>query len=54
MLECLDYGESWINWDYNFDNIINAMVTLFVLATTEGWIDIMRQGTDSRGIGLNP
>ena len=39
--DCFDYGGSWVNHDYNFDNIMNAMVTLFVLATTEGWIDIM-------------
>lgn len=30
------------------------MITLFVLSTTEGWIDIMSEGIDSRGIDLNP
>ena len=39
--DCYDYGGNWINEDYNFDNVLNAMVTLFVIATTEGWIDIM-------------
>ncbi len=39
--DCFDYGGNWINEDYNFDNILNAMVVLFVIATTEGWVDIM-------------
>jgi hypothetical protein len=39
--DCYDYGGNWINEDYNFDNVLNAMVTLFVIATTEGWIDLM-------------
>ncbi len=51
--ECFDLGGNWVNQDYNFDNIMNAMVYLFVLSTTEGWIDLMHQGTDSRGINLN-
>jgi hypothetical protein len=42
-----------VNEDYNFDNIINAMITLFVISTTEGWVDLMVVGVDSRGIGLN-
>ena len=30
------------------------MVTLYVLATTEGWIDMMWVGTDSVGIDKQP
>lgn len=54
MHECFDVGGSWVNKDYNFDNVLNAMITLFILATTEGWIDLMSSGVDSVGIGLNP
>jgi len=39
--DCLDLGGDWINQAFNFDNIINALVNLFILSTTEGWIDRM-------------
>lgn len=52
--DCLDYGGSWVNADYNFDNIIQAIITLFLLSTTEGWITLMEQGIDSVGIGYQP
>lgn len=50
----MNYGGDWINNDLNFDNILSAMVSLYVLSTTEGWVDIMWYGTDTRGIDLNP
>ncbi|CAD8071678.1 unnamed protein product [Paramecium sonneborni] len=53
-LECLDNGGSWTNKKFNFDNVLNAMITLFVISTTEGWINLMSDGIDSRGIDLNP
>lgn len=40
-LECMDNGGNWINSPLNFDNILSAIVTLFVIASTEGWIDLM-------------
>jgi hypothetical protein len=52
--DCFDYGGSWVNNDYNFDNVLNALITLFVLCTTEGWVDLLHNGTDTRGIDLNP
>lgn len=39
--DCLDYGGDWVNGDRNFDNFPNAMLVLFQLSTTEGWMDIM-------------
>ena len=52
--DCFDYGGSWVNNDFNFDNILQAMVQLFIISTTEGWIDLMNYGSDSRGINLQP
>ena len=52
--DCFDYGGNWLNTDYNFDNVLNAMIGLFVISTTEGWIDQMNQGIDSVGIGYQP
>ena len=31
----------WASYDFNFDNILSGMVTLFVLSTLEGWPDWM-------------
>lgn len=27
----------WKNYDFNFDNVLNAMMALFVVMTFEGW-----------------
>jgi hypothetical protein len=43
-----------VNEKLNFDNILEAMVSLYVIASTEGWIDMMWIGVDSRGIGQQP
>lgn len=39
--DCLDLGGSWENANENFDNVIEAMSTLFQMMTTEGWQDVM-------------
>jgi|LauGreDrversion4_2_1035121.scaffolds.fasta_scaffold194868_2 hypothetical protein len=39
--DCINQGGTWQNADQNFDDIFNAMSTLFQISTTEGWIDIM-------------
>ena len=38
----------------NFDNVLNAMSTLFEIATTEGWVDVMLAAVDQRGIHNQP
>jgi hypothetical protein len=35
--------------DSNFDNIFEAMSTMFKISLTEGWLDIMFHGMDSLG-----
>jgi hypothetical protein len=39
--DCVNLGGEWVNKDSNFDNVANSMITLFEMATTEGWIDVM-------------
>jgi hypothetical protein len=39
--ECAAKGETWKTRDFNFDNIFNAMITLFIVSTLEAWPDIM-------------
>jgi hypothetical protein len=47
--QCLSAGGLWINRVYNFDNIVNALVMLFVMSTTAGWSEnalLTIQGTE--------
>jgi len=39
--DCFNSGGEWINSFYNFDDIPNAILTLFVMSTTAGWTDVM-------------
>ena len=39
--DCLNGGGEWVNEFYNFDNISNAILTLFMMSTTAGWTDTM-------------
>ena len=48
-VECLLAGGEWSVNDSNFDNIIQAMRTLFILCTTEGWAGVMFLGIDAVG-----
>ena len=34
-------GAVWKIFGWNFDNIFNALITLFVLSSFEGWPNIM-------------
>eukprot|EP00347_Sterkiella_histriomuscorum_P011811 403371009 len=38
---CLDAGGIWKNKPWSFDNILEAMKSLFQMSTTSGWSDIM-------------
>lgn len=45
--DCLDRGYEWKNWKYNFDDLGNALMSLFVLSSKDGWVTIMYQGLDA-------
>jgi len=55
-----DICECWgAYWDHalpwHFDNVLIAFGTLFEIASTEGWIDVMQQAVDSRAeIDMQP
>lgn len=44
---CLENGNEWKIADENFDNILNALRTLYVITSLEGWPDIMFKIIDS-------
>jgi hypothetical protein len=52
--DCINWGGAWENADANFDNVPNAMSTLFQISTTEGWLDIMNMGMDAVNIDYQP
>lgn len=43
---CEDHGGEWKKFDSNFDDIGQSMNTLFIIASLEGWPDIMYQAID--------
>ncbi|CAG0883560.1 unnamed protein product [Darwinula stevensoni] len=51
---CLAQNYTWENSLINFDHVGNAYLALFQVATFEGWLDIMAQASDIRGMNLQP
>ena len=52
--DCISLGGKWKNDRSNFDNIGMAMLSLFEMMTTEGWLTVMFNGVDSAGIDYEP
>lgn len=53
-VQCENSGFSWQNSNTNFDDVINAMITLFIVMSQESWPNRMYEGVDARDIGLAP
>ena len=51
---CEEAGHEWVVWDSNFDNILEAMMTLFIVSSLEGWPDIMYHSLDIVGEDKGP
>lgn len=43
----MELGYKWTNADANFDNVFNALITVFILCTQENWPFIMHSAMDS-------
>jgi len=52
--DCLDWGGTWYLRERNFDNIYSAILVLFEIITTEGWLNVMYDGVDSVGVDMQP
>jgi len=52
--DCNVAGGSWRVYDSNYDNVMNAMMTLFIVSTLEGWPDIMYSSWDATQIDEGP
>lgn len=52
---CHEQGGSWVPvLSQNFDNVINSMLTLFEISTTEGWVDVMYAAGDATDLYRQP
>ncbi|XP_014678833.1 PREDICTED: voltage-dependent T-type calcium channel subunit alpha-1H-like [Priapulus caudatus] len=49
-----DSRNEWQNQKYNFDNLGQALMALFVLSSKDGWVQIMYTGIDAVGIDQQP
>ncbi|XP_049576460.1 voltage-dependent T-type calcium channel subunit alpha-1H isoform X2 [Syngnathus scovelli] len=52
--QCLDAGHRWLRRKYNFDNLGQALMSLFVLSCKDGWVSIMYDGLDAVGVDQQP
>jgi voltage-dependent calcium channel T type alpha-1G len=53
--DCLNSPDNeWLNAMYNYDNVVNSLFTLFIIATKDGWVDAMYNGIDAVGIDQQP
>jgi hypothetical protein len=52
--DCLDQGGQWDVYHYKFDNVLEAMVSLFHVASTVGWAEVMYRATAMTSPDLEP
>lgn len=45
---------SWENSKISFDHVGIAYLALFQVATFEGWMEVMKDAVDARGVDLQP
>uniref|UniRef100_A0AAZ3Q8X9 Ion transport domain-containing protein n=1 Tax=Oncorhynchus tshawytscha TaxID=74940 RepID=A0AAZ3Q8X9_ONCTS len=48
--DCLLANYRWTRRKYNFDNLGQALMSLFVLSCKDGWVNIMYDGLDAVGV----
>lgn len=47
-----DRRNKWLNRKYNFDDLGQALMSLFVLSSRDGWVNIMYTGLDAVGLDM--
>jgi hypothetical protein len=52
--ECFNKNYSWENSKITFDHVGIAYLALFQVATFEGWMEVMEDAVDARGVDLQP
>ncbi|XP_063917204.1 voltage-dependent T-type calcium channel subunit alpha-1G-like isoform X2 [Zophobas morio] len=52
--DCENNNYKWENQKYNFDDLGQALMSLFVLSSRDGWVNIMYNGLDAVGLDQQP
>ncbi|XP_008296940.1 voltage-dependent T-type calcium channel subunit alpha-1H-like [Stegastes partitus] len=52
--DCLAANYSWVGKQLNFDNLLQAVLSVFVMFTKDGWVNIMYDGLDAVGVDQQP
>ncbi|XP_053550714.1 voltage-dependent T-type calcium channel subunit alpha-1H [Bombina bombina] len=52
--ECIQARYKWVRRKYNFDNLGQALMSLFVLSSKDGWVNIMYDGLDAVATDIQP
>ncbi|XP_025154885.1 sodium channel protein 60E isoform X2 [Harpegnathos saltator] len=52
--ECFSKNYTWVNSKITFDHVGVAYLALFQVATFEGWMEVMEDAVDARGVDLQP
>lgn len=52
--ECFSKNYSWENSKITFDHVGMGYLALFQVATFEGWMEVMKDAVDARGVDLQP
>ncbi|KAG7491953.1 hypothetical protein MATL_G00009230 [Megalops atlanticus] len=52
--DCLQANYRWVRRKYNFDNLGQALMSLFVLSSKDGWVNIMYDGLDAVAVDQQP
>ena len=52
--ECISRGGEWLRYNSNFDDIGEAMMSLFIVSSLEGWPGIMHQAMDITRVDYGP
>ncbi|TMS21396.1 Voltage-dependent T-type calcium channel subunit alpha-1H, partial [Larimichthys crocea] len=52
--ECLSANYQWVRKTYNFDNLPQGLLTLFVMFSKDNWVSIMHDGLDAVGVNKQP
>ena len=52
--DCFKARGEWDTFDQNMDNVIKAMLTLFIISNNDGWPGIMYEYADIEGFEVGP
>jgi voltage-dependent calcium channel T type alpha-1H len=52
--DCLSVNGTWNTRRFNFDNVGQSLLTLFVVSSKNGWVDILQTTIEARGRDLTP